>query len=114
MKILIVEDNPTMRHLICSIVSDVAEVFECEDGAEALPLYELYQPDWVLMDIRMQHLNGIEATRQITTAHQEARVLIVTTYNDGGLRAAAQAVGACGYILKDDLSALKHMLLTPP
>jgi two-component system response regulator DegU len=114
MKILIVEDNSTMRHLIRSILSDVAEVFECEDGAEALPLYERHQPDWVLMDIRMQHLNGIEATRQIITAHQEARVVIVTTHNDKSLRAAAQAVGACGFVLKEDLSVLRQMFATSP
>ena len=88
MKILIVEDNPAMRHLIRSLVSDVAEVFECEDGADAVSLYEQHQPDWVLMDIRMQKLNGIETTRRLMR-RPEARIVIVTGYNDEGLRAGS-------------------------
>lgn len=110
MKILIVEDNPAMRRLIRSIVSDVAEVFECEDGAEALPLYVEHRPDWVLMDIRMQHLSGIEATRHLLKLDSEARVVIVTGYDDTDLRAAAHAVGARGYVLKEDLSVLRQMI----
>lgn len=114
MKVLIVEDNQAMRHLIRSIVGDFAEVFECEDGAEALPLYEQHLPDWVLMDIRMPSVNGIEATRIITTAHADARVVVVTNYNDKRLRNSARNAGACGYVLKEDLSTLKQILAEAP
>jgi two-component system response regulator DegU len=114
MKILIVEDNPTMRHLIHRIVGDLAEVFECEDGADALSLYEQHRPDWVLMDIRMKAVNGIEATRRLLELDGAARVVIVTGYDDEGLRAAARAVGACGYVLKEDLSVLRQVITALP
>lgn len=114
MKVLVVEDNRAMRRLIRSVVGAVAEVFECEDGAEALPLYEQHQPDWVLMDIRMQRLNGLEATRRILASHADARIVIITNYNDARLRETARAAGACGYVLKEDLSVLKQIITTPP
>lgn len=110
MKILIVEDNYAMRHLIRSIISDMAEVFECEDGAQALPLYERHSPDWVLMDIRMQQVNGIEATRRIVAAHADARVVIVTNYNDERLRETGRTAGACDFVLKEDLFSLRRIL----
>jgi CheY-like chemotaxis protein len=114
MKILIVEDNPAMRHLIRSIVGDLAEVFECTDGDEALPLYEQYHPDWVLMDIRMRNVSGIEATRNLVAAHREARVVIVTNFNDDRLRETAREAGACAYVLKEDLFSLRRMLRSAP
>jgi two-component system, NarL family, response regulator DegU len=114
MKILIVEDNPVMRHLIRSIVSEMAEVFECEDGSEALQLYEQHQPDWVLMDIRMKRMGGIEATRRIRQYDFDARVIIVSNYDDKRLRETARTAGAYGYVLKEDLSVLKQILIAPP
>ncbi|HWP42616.1 MAG TPA: response regulator transcription factor [Blastocatellia bacterium] len=110
MKVLIVEDNASMHHLISSIVGDLAEVFECEDGSQALPLYERHRPDWVLMDIRMKRVNGIEATRRITAAHTEARVVVVTNYDDERLRKSARSAGACAYLIKEDLYALRWIL----
>lgn len=114
MRVLIVEDNQAMRRMIRRMLRDVAdEISECGDGAAAFSMYEALRPDWVLMDIEMGQLNGLEATRRIVAAYRDARIIIVTNYNDAELRATAQAVGACGYILKDDLSALKQMLVTP-
>jgi CheY-like chemotaxis protein len=110
MKILIVEDNRAMRHLLTSIVGDLAEVFECDDGAKALAFYDEHRPDWVLMDIRMSDVNGIEATRRIVGAYNDARVVIVTNYNDERLRETARVAGACGYVLKEDLFSLRRIL----
>jgi len=114
MKILIVEDNAAMRHLLRSIVGEMAEVFECNDGSEALPLYEAHRPDWVLMDLKMKEVDGLQATRMLTSLHPEARVVIVTNYNNERMRARARAAGACDYVLKEDLSVLGPMLSAPP
>ena len=100
-----------MRRLIRRVVAEVAdEVIECADGASACLLYRESQPDWVLMDIEMGQVNGIVATRRIKAEYPDARIVIVTNYHDEKLREAAKAAGACGYALKEDLSALKQML----
>lgn len=114
MKLLIVEDNEQMRCLIKCLVSDLSdlahEVFECSDGSEALAAYGQHKPDWVLMDIKMAHTDGIAATRQITAAYPDARVIIVTDYDDVELREAAREAGACEYVVKENLLDLGRIL----
>jgi CheY-like chemotaxis protein len=111
MKILIVEDNPAMRRVIRRMIEDFAdEVIECSDGAEAFVLYAEKNPDWVLMDIEMTEVDGITTTRRIKTDFPEAKILIVTNYDDTGLRHAADQAGACGYVLKDNLFVLSSFL----
>ena len=110
MKVLIVDDSSAMRHLLRSIVGEWAEVFECEDGLHALSCYERVRPDWVLMDIRMPGIKGIEATRRILASYADARVVIVTNFADDRMRESARLAGACGYVLKEDLSVLNEIL----
>ena len=104
MNLLIVEDNPKMRRMIKSIVAGVADrIDECEDAEEALLLYSKNHPDWVLMDINLKETNGIEATREITSIFKEAKIIIVTNYNDAHFRESAREAGAVEYILKENL-----------
>lgn len=111
LNLLIVEDNKSMRNLIKSVIEDMADrVTECIDGAEALSAYTRCHPDWVLMDIRMPRMDGIAATNQIKAAFPEARVVIVTDHDNDKLRRAASAAGACAYVLKEDLFALRQVL----
>jgi len=113
MILLIIDDNPQMRRLIRSIVGDLAEIiFECGDGASALTAYVERRPDWVLMDIKMPLMDGITATRRLKTAFPEARVLIVTDYDDADLRESAREAGAENYVIKEELLDLRHFLLT--
>ncbi|MFL6228905.1 MAG: response regulator transcription factor [Pyrinomonadaceae bacterium] len=115
MKLLIVEDNEQMRCLIKCLVSDLAEdVRECTDGSEALAAYAAERPDWVLMDIKMAHTDGITATRQIVETFPGARIIVVTDYDDPELREAAHAAGACGYVVKENLLSLPRLLAVPP
>lgn len=109
--LLIVEDNAGMRGLIRSVVADLCEaVAECDDGALAQAAYSECRPDWVFMDIRMPVLDGLAATARIRDAHPEARVVIVTDYDDAKLRRAARLAGACAYVLKDDLWELRGII----
>jgi two-component system response regulator DegU len=111
MKLLIVDDNPAMRRLIRRMLADLAEeITECRDGCEVLDTYTRCQPDWVLMDIEMNEMDGVRATRQLTAMFPEAKVVVVTQHDDGVLRSAAQQAGACGYVLKDDLFELRGLL----
>ena len=111
MRILIIDDSEKMRRTIRGFVSDLAdETYEACDGGEALAVYRLHLPDWVLMDIKMAGLDGIAATRRIKAAHPEANVMIVTDYDDAALREAAREAGACRYVLKEDLLAVRDIL----
>lgn len=111
MKLLIVEDNAQMRRMIRQAVSGVgAEISECKDAETACALYGLILPDFVLMDIEMGAVNGIVATRRIRADYPDARIVIVTSYNDVQLREAARVAGACGYVLKENLFELYQLL----
>ena len=111
MKILIVDDNDSVRRLIASIVEPLAKsIQECASGAEALAAYRSMRPDIVLMDIRMKEMDGIEATRRICQADPDAKVVILTDYDDNELRRAALAAGTIHYALKDNLPDLVRVI----
>jgi two-component system response regulator DegU len=111
MTILIVEDNQTIRRLIRRAISDIADaIFECEDGADALTAYKEHRPDVVLMDVRMPRLDGLAATRQLLQHDSEALIVILTDYNDDGLRSAAREAGARAYALKNNLTELDGVI----
>jgi CheY-like chemotaxis protein len=111
MNFLIVEDNENMRRMLRGIVAELAgQTHECADGSGALAAYAEHRPDWVLMDIKMAGMDGITATRQITRSFPDARVMVVSDYNDPGLRAAAREAGACEYVSKENLHDLCRIL----
>ena len=112
MKLLIVEDNAAVRRVIREMVADLAdEIVECIDGADAFEAYTQFHPDWVLMDVAMKRVNGIAATSQIKEAFPEANIVIVTNHDDSSLREAATRAGAGGYVLKEDMLALREIIL---
>jgi CheY-like chemotaxis protein len=112
MTILIVEDNDLMRQTIKMLVADLTDALtECDDGSQALGAYKQFHPDWVLMDIKMKEMDGLAATRQIKAAFPEARIIIVTGYDDSRLREAAHSAGACAYVHKENLLELRRILI---
>jgi two-component system, chemotaxis family, chemotaxis protein CheY len=109
--LLIVEDNPSMRRLIKSVVADLAvSVHECEDGTFALAAYEATCPEWILMDIEMKEKDGFTATREIMKSHPEAKILILTKYSTQRMREEAQNAGACEYVLKENLLTIREII----
>ena len=113
LKLLIVDDKAQVRSMIRRFVGDLAaEISETDDGESALDAYAAFLPDWVLMDIEMKHTNGIVATERIRAVYPQANIVIVTNYDDDRLRERATAAGARGYVLKENLLALRSMLMT--
>ena len=111
MLIQIVDDNPNMRGAIKSVLGGLgAKFIESTDGDEAVSDFLSGKPDLVLMDILMVRVDGITAMKAILRESPEAKVIIVTQYDDDDLRAAAQRAGAAGYVLKDDLSQILPFL----
>lgn len=113
MKLLIVEDSLSVRRILKSVVAPLAmEIEECGDGSEAVMRYATGKPDFVLMDVDLGEMDGITATRKIRADDPEAKIIIVTNYDENDLREAAQKAGACGYVLKENLLEILTLLQT--
>ncbi len=103
-RILIVDDQRILREglrTLLELEGDLAVAAEAEDGQAALEQYETLRPDVVLMDIRMPRLDGVEATRRLCQRWPEARVIILTTFDDDAYVFDGLRAGALGYLLKD-------------
>jgi DNA-binding NarL/FixJ family response regulator len=104
--VLVVDDQTLVRAGFCFLVDaspDLEVVGEAADGRDAVTIARKTHPDVVLMDIRMPHLDGIEATRQILSDPEagNTRVLILTTFDLDEYVYAALRAGASGFLLKD-------------
>lgn len=103
-RVLIVDDHPMVRDGIRALLTsdpDFEVVGEASDGQEAISRTEVFDPDVVLMDLRMPVLDGVSATREIVARELGARVLILTTYDTESDVLPAIEAGATGYLLKD-------------
>lgn len=101
--ILIVDDHDQVRTLLQQLISQnfpECSFLEAKTGEEAIVLAIAQRPDIVLMDVRLNGINGTEATRQIKTALPPTSVVIVSIYDYSEYQRDAQAAGACAYILK--------------
>lgn len=110
-RLLIVDDQASARELIRSFLAMPGVTFhECESGQDAINAARDFKPHWVTMDIKMPGSDGFETTKALKRAHPDARVLIVTSFNDPHFRDLAHSSGAAGFILKENLLALRLML----
>jgi DNA-binding NarL/FixJ family response regulator len=108
--VLIVDDQRLVRTGFRSILAgepDIEVVGEAGDGVEALQLVRLTAPAVVLMDIRMPHVDGLEATR-LVLAESSSRVVILTTFDSDDYVYEALRAGASGFLLKD--APAEHLL----
>ncbi|AWS47318.1 response regulator transcription factor [Streptosporangium subroseum] len=102
--LLIVDDHPVVRDGLRGMfaASPGFEVLgEAADGAEAVVLAEILDPDVVLMDLRMPGSGGVAAIAELTRRGLRCRVLVLTTYDTDSDTLPAIEAGATGYLLKD-------------
>jgi DNA-binding NarL/FixJ family response regulator len=103
-RVMIVDDQSLVRRGFRMIVESEPEmevVAEAGDGEQAIASARRFEPDVVLMDIRMPNLDGIAATAAITSAPGGPRVLILTTFNLDEYVYEALNAGASGFLLKN-------------
>lgn len=102
-RVLIVDDHPTLRRGLKSLLSaypDVQVVGEAAEGADALRLAEIHQPDVILLDILMPGLDGVEVVSRLCHAAPERKVIILTAYENQEYVIGALRAGAYAYLLK--------------
>jgi len=104
--VMVVDDHPLMRAGLIEALSSQADmrvVGEASDGREAVERYGELRPDVTIMDIAMPQLCGVKALQEIRGEHDNARVVMLTTYKgDAQIMRAVQA-GAAGFLLKSTL-----------
>lgn len=102
-RVLLVDDHEMVRLGVSSYLSiqeDIEVVGEAENGRQGVEKALELRPDVILMDLVMEVMDGIEATKQIMTAWPSAKILIVTSYIDDEKVFPALQAGASGYLLK--------------
>jgi DNA-binding NarL/FixJ family response regulator len=100
---LVVDDHVIVRsglEQLLATADDIEIVATAADGEAALASLAEHDPDVVLMDLSMPGMDGVEATRRITSEHPGRRVLVLTSYSDRSRIMDALAAGADGYLLK--------------
>lgn len=109
---MIVDDNARMRSIIRDTVAEEHdEVFEFENGLKAVEAYGSVMPHWVLMDLLMDEMDGLTATRRIRESFPDARIIIVTNYDGVPFRKEASAIGVTAYVLKEDIATLPSLMM---
>ncbi|MGA2854771.1 MAG: response regulator transcription factor [Verrucomicrobiota bacterium] len=101
--VLLAEDHTIVREgfrKMLELEDDLEVVGEAQDGRQAVMLAKKLQPDVVLMDIAMPHLNGLEATRQLLKALPATKVLMLSAHSDDAYVKNATESGAVGFLLK--------------
>ncbi len=112
MKIIIIDDDK----LVCSALKRIVEAEGIEvlaigySGEEALKLHEQHHPDIILTDIRMGGITGVEAGKKILEKDPTAKIIFLTTFKDDEYIVKALAMGAKGYILKQDFESIAPAL----
>ena len=113
MRVIVVDDDQLVAISLKTILEadpSINVVATGHNGKEAIALYKEHKPDVLLMDIRMEQMNGLEAAELILEEDKEARILILTTFSDDEYIVKALNIGAKGYILKQDFEGIAPAL----
>lgn len=113
MRVLLADDDPLVSEslkIILEAESSVSDRIEVAgiagSGSDAVSMFDKLMPDVLLMDIRMDGMNGLDAGEAIIAVHPEAKILFLTTFLDDEYITRAVRLGAKGYILKQDCGGL--------
>lgn len=115
MKIIIIDDDP----IVCQSLKMIIEASSNKNtdkpievlalgynGIEAIELYSIHKPDIILLDIRMEKMDGIEACKNILNTYPKAKILFLTTFLDDEYIIQALRLGARGYLMKSNVESI--------
>jgi DNA-binding NarL/FixJ family response regulator len=103
-RVILADDHQIIREGLASLLENQADmqiIEQASDGLQAVRLSLELSPDLVIMDLTMPGMNGIEATRRITSELPQTKVLCLSAHSDTGFVSAVIDAGASGYLLKD-------------
>jgi two-component system NarL family response regulator len=103
-RVVLADDHPVVRNGLAAMVdqqADMEVVAEAGDGDEAIALYRRFQPDVMVLDLRMPKRDGVAVVQQVMEVNPKARLLIMTTYDGDEDIFRCLSQGAKGYLLKD-------------
>jgi NarL family two-component system response regulator LiaR len=103
-KVLIADDHPVVRRGLESMLAgneDIEVVGAAKDGQSTLWMARRLQPDVILLDIRMPDTSGLNIARELRQSLPEAKVIVLTTYEQDGYFQSALKAGVHAYLLKD-------------
>ena len=109
MRVLVVDDDAFVTMSLKTILEsddDIEVIAIGNNGEEAIKLYDEHKPDVLLMDIRMDTMNGLEAAERIFDIDKNANILFLTTFSDDEYIIKALNLGARGYLLKQDFESI--------
>lgn len=113
MRIAIVDDDAIVAQSLATILGaepDIAIAGLGASGEAAVELFEREEPDVLLMDIRMEGGDGLAAGERILRSHPDARIVFLTTFSDDDYIVRALKMGACGYLIKQDIAQIAPAL----
>ncbi|MBZ5681977.1 MAG: response regulator transcription factor [Acidobacteriia bacterium] len=108
-RILVVDDNPAVRHYLRAILEQQSSWQVCDEartGSEALERVQKAPPDLILLDFQMPDLNGLDVAQQISHLFPKIPILMVTIHLSRQLAEAAQNVGIRGACAKTDVGSI--------
>ena len=109
MRILVVDDNPAVRHYLRAILEQQSTWQVCDEartGGEALQRVKKAPPDLILLDFQMPDLNGLDVAQQISALFPQIPILMVTIHMSKQLAEAAKRVGVRGACAKSDVGSI--------
>ena len=115
MRIIIIDDDPLVCQSLKTIIEagskqgsdeEIEVITMGENGEEAVAFYEKERPDIILLDIRMDKMDGLEAGKVILEKDPEAKILYLTTFLDGDYIVEALRIGAKGYLMKSGYESI--------
>ncbi|MFR3142381.1 MAG: response regulator [Lacrimispora saccharolytica] len=109
MRVLIIDDDFFITTALKTILESDSGIQVCgsgKNGKEAVTLYDSLRPDILLMDIRMEEMDGLAASAEILALDPQAKILLLTTFLDDEYIIRALKLGARGYLLKQDYNSI--------
>ena len=114
MKIMIVDDNSKIRRLVRSIMEmhciGSVEIVFCANGYETFEKYQSEPTEWIIMDIQMPVMNGLEAAKKILAHNKKEMIILITNHKDPNFKERANKIGVKHFVQKENLTTIPKII----